>query len=59
MTPAERRRRKALVERARQRLAELPTDALYELTQLLDQALSGGTVDDEVYEKLERLLADS
>lgn len=49
----------ALVERARQRLAELPTDALYELTQLLDQALSGGTVDDEVYEKLERLLADS
>lgn len=59
MTPAERRRRRALLERARQRLAELPTDALYELTQLLDQALSGAAVDDEVYEKIERLLADS
>lgn len=47
------------MERARQRLAELPTDSLYELTQLLDQALDGGAVDEEVYEKLERLLADS
>ena len=59
MTPAERRRRKALVERARRRLSELPTDSLYELTELLERALGEGPVDDEVYLKLERILAES
>lgn len=56
MTPADRRRRKALVERARRRLPDLPTASLYRVVALLDQALGEGPVEEEVYRELERAL---
>ena len=56
MTRIERARRKAVVERARLLLPELPTAALYRITALLERALAGAELDSAAYDELERAL---
>jgi hypothetical protein len=56
LTPAESRRRLALVQTARDRLPELPTAALYRVNALLERALATPEVDPATYEELESIL---
>ena len=56
MTRAERARRKAIVERARLRLGDLPTAALYRITALLERALASAELESNAYDELERAL---
>jgi hypothetical protein len=56
LTRAERARRKAIVERARLRLPDLPTAALYRITALLERALASAELESNAYEELERAL---
>ena len=56
MTRVERARRKAVVERARLLLPELPTAALYRITALLERALAGAELGSDAYDELERAL---
>ena len=56
MTRAETARRKALVERARRVIAELPTASLYRITALLERTLASPDIDPDAYEQLEKAL---
>jgi hypothetical protein len=59
LTKAETARRKALLERARRLIPELPTAALYRITALLERALASPDVDPRAYEELEKALRAS
>jgi hypothetical protein len=56
LTKAETARRKALVERARRLLPDLPTASLYRITALLERALAAPDVDPRAYEELAKTL---
>ena len=56
MTRAESARRKALVERARGLIPELPTAALYRVTALLERTLASPEIDPHAYEELEKAI---
>ena len=57
MTRGETARRKALVERARLLIPDLPTAALYRITALLERALASPEVDPRAYDELARALS--
>ena len=56
MTRAESARRKALVERARTLIPDLPTATLYRITALLEWALASPDIDSDAYDELEKAL---
>jgi hypothetical protein len=56
LTRAEIVRRRALVDRARALIPELPTAALYRITALLERALASPEIDPDTYDELERAL---
>jgi hypothetical protein len=56
LTRAEGARRKALVERARTLLPDLPTATLYRITALLERALAAPDIDPDAYDELEKVL---
>jgi hypothetical protein len=56
LTRAESARRKALVERARRVIPELPTASLYRITALLERTLASPDIDADAYEELEKAL---
>ena len=56
MTRAESARRKALVERARTLIPDLPTATLYRITALLERALASPDIDPDAYDELEKAL---
>jgi hypothetical protein len=56
LTRAESARRKALVERARRLIPDLPTAALYRITALLERALASPDIDPNAYDELEKAL---
>jgi hypothetical protein len=49
-------RRKALVERARKLLPELPTGSLYRITAILERILAEPDIEDDAYRELEAAL---
>jgi hypothetical protein len=57
MTRGETARRKALVERARLLIPDLPTAALYRITALLERALASPEVDPRAYDELAKALS--
>jgi hypothetical protein len=56
LTKAESAHRKALVERARRLLPELPTAALYRITALLERTLASPDISPHAFQELEKAI---